>query len=116
IDGKRILVCFWDMQQRPSRYCVTQLAKQAQQLKDKGVVIVAVQASKMDQTSLAQWARKYKIPFPVGMVQRSFEKARFSWGIQSLPWLILTDTQHVIRSAGFPIKELNEKLKQIDDG
>ncbi|MFC1637349.1 carboxypeptidase regulatory-like domain-containing protein, partial [Planctomycetota bacterium] len=110
-SGKRILVCFWDMQQRPSRHCVMQLARQADTLKNKGVIVVAVQASKADQSALTQWAKKYKIPFPVGMVQRSFEKARFSWGIRSLPWLILTDTRHVISSTGFPIKELNEKLK-----
>jgi len=112
-EGKMILVCFWDMEQRPSRYCIMQLAKQAEQLKQKGIIVVAVQASKIDETALDQWVKKYKIPFPVGMVQSSFEKARFSWGIRSLPWLILTDRKHIIRSGGFGINALNEKIGGI---
>ena len=111
LKDKIILVCFWDMEQRPSRHCLTQLVKQASTLKDKGVVIIAVQASKVEQNTLDEYVKKYNIPFSVGMVQSNFEKASFSWGIRSLPWLILTDTKRVIRSAGFSIKELNEKLK-----
>jgi len=115
-DGKMLLVCFWDMQQRPSRNCITQLAKQAEQLKSKGVTVIVVQASKMDQTALNQWVEKYNIPFPAGMVQGNAEKARFTWGILSLPWLILTDNSHIVHAAGFPFKELNDKLGQIDGG
>jgi len=114
-DGKIMLVCFWDMEQRPSRNCIMRLARQAQQLKQKGVAIVAIQTSKMDETALDQWVKKYKIPFAVGMVQSSFEKARFSWGIRSLPWLILTDRKHIIRSGGFGINVLNEKIEAIVD-
>jgi hypothetical protein len=39
---KMVLVCFWDMQQRPSRNCVLELAKQAEQLKEKRIVVVAI--------------------------------------------------------------------------
>ncbi len=116
IDGRIMLACLFDMEQRPSRHCVTQLAKQADQLKSKGITIIAVQASKIDQTALIQWVEKYNIPFPVGMVKEDAEKARFTWGVRSLPWLILTDTKHIIRSAGFSIKELNEKLEQFEGG
>jgi protocatechuate 3,4-dioxygenase beta subunit len=116
LKGKIILVCFWDMEQRPSRHCLTQLTRQAATLKDKDVVVVAVQASKVDRKALDDYVKKYNVPFPVGMIQSNFEKARFSWGIRSLPWLILTDTNHVVRSAGFAFKELNEKLGEIDGG
>jgi hypothetical protein len=115
MDGKILLVCFWDMEQRPSRRCVTQLAKQVEQLKKQGVIVVTVHASKMDESALNQWAKKYKIPFPVGMVQSNYEKARFSWGIRSLPWLILTDRTHIIRSTGFRFDELNAKIKEMSD-
>jgi hypothetical protein len=109
-DGKIMLVCFFDMEQRPSRHCVTQLAKQAEQLKSKDVTIVAVQASKIDQDVLNKWKNEYNIPFPVGMVESDADKARFTWGIRSLPWLILTDREHVIRTAGFQVNELDEKI------
>jgi hypothetical protein len=115
IDGKIVLVCFWDMEQRPSRRCVTLLAKQAGQLKEKDVVVVVVQTTKMDPNTLDKWVKKYKIPFPVGMIQGDVEKAKFSWGIRSQPWLILTDRSHMIRSTGFRPSELDEKIKEMSD-
>jgi len=112
-DGKIMLVCLFDMEQRPSRHCLTQLAKQAEQLKSKGVTVVAVQASKMEQDAISQWKNKYNIPFPVGMVEDDAEKARFAWGIRSLPWLMLTDSGHIVRSAGFQVNQLNEKIGEM---
>jgi len=114
-DDKMLLVCFWDMEQRPSRYCIRQLAKQAEQLKQKGVAVVAVQASKVDENALNEWMKKYNIPFPVGMVKGDEEKSRFAWGVRSLPWLILTDTEHIVRTDGFGTNELNEKIKAMAD-
>ena len=112
-DGKILLVCFFDMEQRPSRHCITQLAKQAEQLRDKGVIIAAVQASKVEQNVLDEWVKKYNIPFSVGMIRDDPEKARFTWGVRSLPWLILTDSKHIIRASGFGINELNEKIGEM---
>jgi len=109
-EGKMILVCFFDMEQRPSRYCVNQLAKQAEQLKQKGIIVAAVQASKIDENTLNEWVKKYKIPFAVGMVQGDEEKTRFTWGVKSLPWLLLTDGKHIVRAEGFSINELNERI------
>ncbi len=114
-EGKMILVCFWDMEQRPSRYCIMQLAKQAEQLKQKGITVVAIQASKVDENTLNDWVKKYKIPFPVGIVQGDDEKTRFAWGVRSLPWLILTDRKHVVRAEGFGINDLNEKIGGIEN-
>jgi len=109
---KMILVCFFDMQQRPSRNCIMRLAKQAEQLKQKGVAVVAIQASKVDENELNQWTKNYNIPFPVGMVQGDGEKTKFDWGVKSLPWLILTDMEHIVRAEDFGLNELNEKIKE----
>jgi hypothetical protein len=91
------------------------LARQAQQLRQKGVTVVAVQASKIDENTLNQWVKKYKIPFAIGMIAGNEEKTKFAWGVRSLPWLILTDRKHVIRSGGFGINALNEKIEAIVD-
>ncbi|GAF93532.1 unnamed protein product, partial [marine sediment metagenome] len=77
---KMILVCFWDMQQRPSRNCIRELAKHAEELKEKGVAVIAVQASEVDENELNEWVKNYNIPFPVGMVQGDVEKSHFTWG------------------------------------
>jgi hypothetical protein len=110
---KLLLVCFWDMQQWPSRNCIKELAKQAQQLKQKGVTVVTVQTSKIDENVLNEWIKKYNIPFPAGMIEGDEEEIRFTWGVRSLPWLILTDTEHVVRAEGFGVIDLDDKLKQI---
>jgi len=112
-DGKMILVCFWDMEQRPSRYCIMQLAKQAEQLKQQGIIVVAVQSSKIDENKLNDWVKKYNIPFAVGMVEGDEEKTRFTWGVRSLPCLILSDRKHIVRAEGFGINALNEKIGGI---
>ncbi len=110
VRDKTLLVCFWDMEQRPSRNCIMRLAKQAQQLKQQGVTIVAVQASKIDENKLNKWVNNYNIPFAVGMVQGDVEKSRFAWAVRSLPWLILADRKHVVTAEGFGVNELNERI------
>ena len=111
---KMILVCFLDVEQRPSRNCLRQLSAKAQELKAKGVVVAAVQASKIDQNSLDEWGKKYDISFPLGMVRGDQEKARFTWGVRSLPWLILTDSRHVVAAAGFRLSELDAKIRAVE--
>lgn len=113
IEGKRILVCFFDMEQRPSRHFMIQLSKQAEQLKNKGITVIAVQASKMELEALNQWIKKNSIPFPTGMVQGDGKKTRFNWGVKSLPWLILTltDRTHLVCAEGFSLTELEEKIQ-----
>ncbi|MCH7559126.1 MAG: carboxypeptidase regulatory-like domain-containing protein [Planctomycetes bacterium] len=111
VSDKMILVCFWDMEQRPSRYCIRQLAKQAEQLKQKGVTVVTVQASKIDENKLNEWVKNNNIPFTVGMVQGDEEETRFTWGVKSLPWLILTNRKHIVRANGFSLAELDEKIQ-----
>ncbi len=39
------------------------------------------------------------------------EKIRFAWGVKSLPWLILTDSRHVVAATGFGLSELDEKIE-----
>jgi len=112
--GLRLLLCFFDMNQRPSRNCIMRLAKQVEQLKQKGVTVVAVQASKVDENALNKWVKNYNIPFPVGMVKGDVEKSRFTWGVKSLPWLILTDHEHIVRANGFSLAELDEKIQSTE--
>jgi protocatechuate 3,4-dioxygenase beta subunit len=113
IEGRKILVCYFDMQQRPSRYCIMQLAKQAEQFKTKGVIVIAIQASKIEQETLNQWTEKYNIPFQVGMVESDTEKKRLAWGVKSLPWLILTDEKHIVRAEGFGLDTFDDQIEAL---
>ncbi len=111
---RAILLCFFDMNQRPSRNCLRQLSTRAQELKAKDVVVVTVQSSKIDENALNEWLKEYNIPFPVGMIQGDEEKTRFAWGVRSLPWLILTDRKHIVNANGFSLTELDEKIRAAE--
>jgi len=110
---KMILVCFFDMNQRPSRNCMQQLSLKAKELEAKGVFVVAVHASKVDDNKLRLWVQKYRISSPVGMIKADTKKTRIAWGVNSLPELILTDSKHIVRAEGFAINELDMKLDEI---
>jgi hypothetical protein len=112
--GKMVLVCFLDIEQRPSRNCLRKLNARAQELKAKGLAIAAVQASKIDENSLDEWRRKHNISFPFGTVQGDEDRERFTWGVCSLPWLILTDSRHVVAAEGFGLSELDANIEKID--
>jgi hypothetical protein len=51
------------------------------------------------------------LSFPVGMVSSDEESIRFTWGLKSLPWLILTNKKHNVQAEGFNLDELDEKMK-----
>ena len=112
-EGKRILVCFFDMEQRPSRHCISQIIKQAAQLKQKDIIVIAVQAAKINKSTLDQWIKKNKIPFTVGIIQGDIEKIRMNWGVKSLPWLTLTDRSHVVDAEGFGLDDLDTMIEEM---
>ena len=107
---KKMLVCFFDMNQRPSKNCMRLLGKKAQELRTKGVFVVAVHVSNVDENKLRLWLQKYHIDFPAGMIKDDAAKTRVAWGVGSLPWLILTDEEHIVTAEDFSLAELDEKL------
>ena len=71
-------------------------------------MVIVVQASKVDEETLSEWMKNKNIRFPVGLIREDEAKILFNWGIRSLPWLILTDKEHIVRAEGFSISELDE--------
>ena len=113
LNEEPILICFFDIEQRPSRNCIIQLSKMANEIKEKGVTIITIQASKVEQAKLDEWIKEQNIPFKVVMIESDSEKTRFNWGVKSLPWLILTDKQHIVSNEGFSINELDKKIMTL---
>ena len=106
---KMILVCFCDIEQRPSRNCLTQLAQKAKDLTEKGLIIVTIQTSKVDPKTFDDYLKEYGTAFAVGVVEADWQKLQLNWGIEALPWLILTDRNHIVRAVGFGLEQLDEK-------
>jgi protocatechuate 3,4-dioxygenase beta subunit len=110
-EGKMLLVCFWDMGQRPSRYCLTQLAARADPLRQKGVWAVAIHAGQVEDSALRQWIEANKIPFPSGTIAGDIEKTKSAWGVSSLPHLILTDKKHTVIAEGLGLDDLDKQIE-----
>jgi uncharacterized GH25 family protein len=106
---KRVLVCFFDWEQRPSRGCVTQLAQLADSLAAKSVMIAAVSVS-AGTDALQAWAKENRIPFPTGTIDGDRDEVLATWSVKSLPWLILSDSGHSVTAEGFSLAELDRKL------
>jgi hypothetical protein len=113
VSGRMILLCFFDMQERPSRHALAELVKQAADLKSGGVFVAGVQVHPVGRTALEGFARTNHITFPVGMIATEEEQTKFNWGLKSQPWLILTDKEHIVRAEGFTPAELNDKLSPL---
>ena len=92
---KMILVCLWDVQQRPSRNYVKELAKKAGELAEEDVVVACVQVADVEDKVVDEWVKENKIPFAIGRSAAEKGKSTFDWGVKSMPWLILTDRGHI---------------------
>jgi len=112
-EGKSILLCFWNMEQRPSRRCLKVLATAAQRLRARNVTVVIVHAGPLNRGDLSTWLKERGGSFPAGTVAKSVPHVLETWGVEGLPWLILADAQHVVSAEGFDVAELDEKLKAI---
>jgi len=120
LNAKRsTLVCFWDVEQRPSRHFIKKLAEQAKNLAEQNITIVAVQASKVEQSRLVsgldEWLKENCIPFLVCQSGPDVEAIKYSWGVRSLPWLILTDRKGVVKAEGFGLNELAARVAELMD-
>ncbi|MHC4569373.1 MAG: carboxypeptidase regulatory-like domain-containing protein, partial [Planctomycetota bacterium] len=111
--GKMMFVCLLDIEQRPSRNCLRQLAARVKELEAGDVVVVAVQACEIDKKVLREWAENNNVLLPIGMAEGDDEEVRFTWGVRSLPWLVLADADHVVRAEGLRLTELDAKIKEI---
>jgi hypothetical protein len=114
-DGAKMLVCFFHFGQRPSRHCVRQLNLKARQLRKQGVYIVCIQASNLPDKGINDWRRDDRISLPIGMVGKEEIKTRQEWGVPSLPWLILTDSNHIVTAEGFRLNDLDERIKETEN-
>jgi hypothetical protein len=87
------------------------VAGQQAALRQKGLLVLGVQATVINSRSFQEWKGSNAFPFPVGQVAE--ESAQTAWvtGIASLPWLVLTDAQRRIAAEGFALEEIDAQLK-----
>lgn len=89
------------------------LAQKANKLADKGVTVLCVHASEIDEEALNEWMRNSNIPFMAKTINHDAEKTCFAWGVKSLPWLILADERHVVRAEGFGLDTFDDQIEAL---
>jgi protocatechuate 3,4-dioxygenase beta subunit len=107
-NDKPLLVCFVDIEQRPSRQCLSNLAKKTGALSAKGVSVVVVQVAKVGLRQYKDWLKAAQIDLPIHVAEGDFETKKRAWAVKALPWLILTDKGHKVTAEGFAVSELDE--------
>ncbi|MHC4475306.1 MAG: hypothetical protein ACYTEL_06665 [Planctomycetota bacterium] len=136
--GKHIFLCFWDINQEQSQQLLLALRDRQEALAQKGVLLIAVEASGAQTDKVRSWARENELTFPVGAFYSRFErhwKARKKdlddrkketvlsnlmadlktlWTVEKVPWLMLTDREFVVTAEGFSLEELGDKIKESE--
>jgi hypothetical protein len=108
-SDKPLLVCLCDIQQRASRNCLSRLSQEASGLSAKGLVIVVIHVSPVSETNQA-WLRIQDIDLPIHTWEGDFEAKKAAWAVKGLPWLILTDKEHVVTGEGLSVEEVEKMI------
>lgn len=112
--GKPVLLCLFDVDQRPSRRFVKHLAEQQEALRQKGLTVLGLQAAVTTSDSFKEWKEANPVPFPVGRLSERADATKWASDVESFPWLILADGEHRVTAEGFDLDELAAKLKGMD--
>ena len=108
-----LLAVLVDAEQRPSRRALRLLREQASAIKEKGVSVIVVHTGTMTGGDFEAWKQEAALPFLVVAMKGEAEKTRAAWGASALPWLLLTDKDHVVTDEGFTVEELEARLNNI---
>jgi protocatechuate 3,4-dioxygenase beta subunit len=106
LQGKGVLLCFVDPEQRSCRHVLSQLAAQSGELAGRNVIVVAVPLSQDAGVSQEKPTNALLMAKPAD----DPDALRQAWGIQSLPWLVLMDENHTVRAEGFAPADLPARL------
>jgi hypothetical protein len=109
-SGKPVLLCLFDVEQRPSRRFVKQLAEQHDALRQKGLTVLGLQAAVTTADSFKEWKDANPVPFALGRLAEKADKTKWASEVESFPWLILTDGERRVTAEGFALDELDAKL------
>ena len=111
--GRPIAVCFCDLQQRPSRHAVTELADKAALWSEKGMSVALVIPGGPVGDASADWLKQHKVPFAVGRLPADEIAARrvlTAWGVTAVPHIALTDDKHVVTAESISVEEMARDL------
>ncbi|MBT3377617.1 MAG: hypothetical protein HN742_14200 [Lentisphaerae bacterium] len=102
ISGKRLLLCFWDRSQRPSRHAIQELSRLNGELLARDIAVAGVDVSPGKPSDQAVGT-----PFMVGRTAQT-EALRQSWGIRGFPWFILVSKDRKVIEDGLSLSDVHQ--------
>lgn len=108
--GRPLLIAFVDLEQRPSRSVLKELAASERSSLRERAEVIPIQVTPVTAEQLIEWRKTLSLPWPIGVVTSDMETVRWTWGVKSLPRLILADRDHVVRAEGFGVEELDSLI------
>jgi len=112
LAGKPLLLCLFDCEQRPSRQAIRLLTELNESLRQKGVTVLAIQASVASE-SFSRWQTANPVPFKLGRITEKTAASAWATETDMLPWLILVNSQGRVVSEGFPLEDLTGKIDSL---
>lgn len=112
-DGVAILLCLVDVAQPSSRQYLADLARMVKALAGRGIIAVVVQTAPMPSKQDSDLLQANRNVLAWCMAEDDFDAQKAAWGIESLPWLILTDRRHAVHAGGFPLSELDNRVEAV---
>ncbi len=92
-----MLIAFVDVEQRPSRSVLKELAASERSSLAESVEVIPIHVGQATPEKLNEWRKTLSLPWRIGIVTGDWDAIRWTWGAKSLPWLILTDKAHWCR-------------------
>lgn len=111
--GKPLLIAFVDLEQRPSRSVMKELAASERSSLFERVEVIPGQVGQAVHEQLDEWRKTLSLPWQIGIVTGDWDAIRWTWGAKSLPWLILTDEKHIVVAEGVAIADLEGQLNKM---
>jgi protocatechuate 3,4-dioxygenase beta subunit len=111
--GKALLLCLFDCEQRPSRQAIRLLTEQTESLRQKGVAVLGIQAAVVAGESFDRWKEANPLPFKIGRIAAKTAASTWATEADSLPWLILVNSQGRVATEGFSLEDLAGKIGKL---
>lgn len=113
-QGKPILLCLFESQQRPSRRAIRVMTEQYEALKQKGITVLALQTASIENEAFENWLKENSTPFKIGRITEKSTSATWATGTDSLPWFILANAEGRVIAEGFPVEDLQAKIGSLE--
>ena len=110
-SDKPLLVCLCDLQQRVSKDCLSDLSQKVSVLSARGFSVVVIQISKVHERHQA-WLKNMRMHLPIHACECDFNIEKAAWAVKDLPWLILTDKEHVVTGEGLSVEEVEKMISR----